>query len=46
MTNVNMGANKMLIIAGGVRNLKEASEINDIIKISKLAKRIKELSKN
>lgn len=39
-----MGANMELIIAGGVNNCKEAEEIEDIIKVSMLAQRIRELS--
>ena len=39
-----MGVNMELIIAGGVNNCKEAEEIEDIVKVSMLAQRIRELS--
>ena len=45
MTNSNMGVNNLLI-AGGVYDFEEAKEIEDIVKVIALMKRIRKIARN
>jgi len=46
MTNINMGVDSNMLIAGGVYSLEEAKEIEDIIKVIALMKRIRKIARN
>ena len=46
MTNINMGVDNDMLIAGGVYNFEEAKEIEDIIKVVALMKRIRKIARN
>ena len=46
MTNINMGVDNNMLVAGGVYNLDEAKEIEDVIKVVALMKRIRKIAHN
>ena len=45
MTKINMGVNNVLI-AGGVYDFEEAKEIESIVKVVALMKRIRKIARN
>ena len=45
MTNINMGTNKLMIIAGIIGSLEEKDEVEEVLKIFTLVKRMRNLSR-
>ena len=45
MTNINMGTNKLMIIAGLIGSLEEKDEVEEVVKIFTLGKRMRNLSR-
>ena len=45
MTNINMGTNKLMIIAGIIGSLEEKDEVEEVVKIFTLVKRMRNLSR-
>jgi hypothetical protein len=45
MTNINMGTNKLMIIAGIIGSLEEKDEVEEVVKIFTLGKRMRNLSR-
>ncbi len=45
MTNINMGTNYMMIIVGLISSFEEKDEIEEVIKIFSLGKRMRDLTK-
>jgi len=45
MTDINMGTNKLMIIAGLIGSLEEKDEVEEVVKIFTLGKRMRNLSR-
>jgi hypothetical protein len=45
MTNINMGTNKLMIIAGLIGSLEEKDDVEEVVKIFTLGKRMRNLSR-
>ena len=45
MTDINMGTNKLMIIAGLIGSLEEKDEVEEVVKIFTIGKRMRNLSR-
>lgn len=45
MTDINMGTNRLMIIAGLIGSLEEKDEVEEVVKIFTLGKRMRNLSR-